>query len=110
MGNEAGNGCAAGVVRAQHLAQKDPESDKWRIDSVFPECADRRERSCNEVFRENICEREISVLQKLASQKLYLVPKPPLDRMAHPGLLASDGVVASTIKAREAPFAYVILC
>jgi len=29
--------------------------------------------------------------------------------MTHPGLLAVDGVVAITIKAREASFAYVIL-
>src|SRR5262249_55772495 len=85
VGNETGDGCAAGVVRAQHLAQKNPEGDKGRIDSVFPECADRRERPCNEVFRENIGERQIAVLQKLASQKLYLVPKPSLVRMAHLG-------------------------
>jgi len=29
--------------------------------------------------------------------------------MAHPGLLAFDGVVARTIKSREAIFAYIIL-
>jgi hypothetical protein len=109
MGNEAGDGRAAGVVRAQDLAQKDPERDERRIDSVFPNYADRRESLCNEVFGENIGERQISVLQKLASQKLHLVPKSSLVRMAHAGLLASDGVVASTINASKARFAYVIL-
>jgi hypothetical protein len=67
VGNETGNGCATGLVRAQHLAQKNPERDERRIDAVIPENVEPRERLCDEVRRENIPERQISVLQELTS-------------------------------------------
>jgi hypothetical protein len=38
----------------------------------------------DEVFRKDIRERQISVLQKLTPQKLDLVPKPALVKMVHP--------------------------
>jgi hypothetical protein len=65
MDDEAGDCRAARVVRAQHLAQKNPERDERRIDSILPEYADRRECLSDQFFRENIRERQISVLQKL---------------------------------------------
>jgi hypothetical protein len=65
------------------LSQKNPESDERRIDAVIPNYAERRERLGDEVLRENIRERQISVLQELTSQELHFKPKPSLVRMAH---------------------------
>ncbi|HEV3439384.1 MAG TPA: hypothetical protein VG122_18615 [Gemmata sp.] len=40
VGNQAGDGSAAGVVGVQHLAQKDPKRDQRRKDSIEPGYAD----------------------------------------------------------------------
>jgi hypothetical protein len=82
------------MVRTQDLPQEDPQRDQWRVDSVHPKPLDRLQCSLDEVFREDVGERQVAVLKELTPQKTDLLAKPTLVRMTHPcGLLAADGFV-----------------
>jgi hypothetical protein len=92
MSDQAGHGAAAGMIRTQDLSQKDPQCNQRRKDAIQPVRAERCQPLGNDLLRKDIGEGQIPVLKKLTPQKLNLLPKPSLVRMAHPcGLLAVDG-------------------
>jgi hypothetical protein len=63
----------------------------------------------NDLLREDIAERQISVLEKLTPQELHLLPKPSLVKIPHPcGRLAGDGFVAKNHLGKRGLFAHVI--
>jgi hypothetical protein len=77
------------MIRAHDLAQKDPERNYRRIDSIIPNKAGCCQCLLDDLFREQIAERQITVLKKLAAQKSDLLLKPTLVTIAHRlGLLA----------------------
>src|SRR5262249_30564884 len=83
MGEQAGDGGAAGMIRTQHLSQKNPQRDQRRIDPIEP-AAQRGQRLSNYFFCEDVCKRQVSILKKLASQKTRLGAKGPWVRIPHP--------------------------
>src|SRR5262249_18530107 len=60
VGKQAGDGRPTGVVRAQHLAQEDPQRDERRKDPIDPGYADRGEGLRDEVFGEDVASMALS--------------------------------------------------
>jgi hypothetical protein len=83
MGEQASDGGAAGMIRTQHLSQKDPQCDQRRKDPIQP-AAQRGQRLNNHFFCEDVSKWQVFVLKKLA------------------------GLLAHPILASEADFAYVV--
>ena len=104
MGDQAGDGRAAGMVGTQNLAQEDPQRDQRRIDPVEPSTR----RSLSVLARRYSSERTLlngkrSVLKKLTPQKTHLLLKPSVVRISHPeASLPVMDVLPNTIYAREA--------
>ncbi len=108
MCDQAGHRPTTGMVLTQHLTEKNPQCDQRRIDSVQPANIDCRQCLRDDPLREDVAERQISVLQKLTSQEAHLLPKPSLVRILHPcGLLAGDGVVDKHHLRERGLFAYI---
>src|SRR5215472_10228355 len=83
------------MVRAEDLAQENPERDQRGEDPVQP-AGDGGQCLGDGLLGEDLGKRQVAGLKKLAPEKLDLLPKPPLVRMAHPcGLLATDGCVGN---------------
>jgi hypothetical protein len=94
MANQAGDGCAAGMIGTQDLSQEDPQRDQRRKDAVQPP-ADRGQRLLNDLFREDISERQMAVLKKLTPKNAHLFTKRTLVKIPHSGgLLGGDGIIA----------------
>ena len=103
MCNQPGHRGTAGGVGAEHLSQEHPESHEWRVDAVVPACANRRECLRDDIRREDIAERQVSVLKKLLSQKTHLPLNRSLAKMPHPwASLPVMGLLPNLIYAREA--------
>jgi hypothetical protein len=95
MGEQAGDGGAAGMVGTQDLPEKDPEQYQRGEDAVQP-TADGGERLGDHLFREDIGERQVAVLKELASEETRLGAKGAGVRMPHSwGLLAAKGSVGN---------------
>ena len=67
VGEQAGDGGAAGVVGAEDLPQEDPERDQRRVDPAQP-AGDGREGRCDAVLGEDVGEGQVAVLEELAAQ------------------------------------------
>jgi hypothetical protein len=103
MRDQPSHGGTAGVVGAENLPQKHPERYERREDSVVPACANCRKCLRDDFRREHVCERQVSVLKKLAAQKSHLPLKPSLGKMPHPwASLPVMGVLPNLTYAREA--------
>src|SRR5262249_43142216 len=91
MGEQARDGGAAGMVGTQDLPEKDPERDQRGEDPIQP-AAQRGQRLVDRFFREDIRERQLTVLEELAPEETHLGAKGTGVRMRHPwGLLARKG-------------------
>jgi hypothetical protein len=66
------------MIGAEDLAQEDPQYHQRRVDAVEPDDVDCCQCLRDDPFRENICERQIAVLQKLTPQETRLSLKPPI--------------------------------
>jgi hypothetical protein len=108
VGDQAGDGGAAGVVRAEDLAQEDPERNQRGEDPVQP-AGDRRQRLLDDVFGQDVGERQVAVLQELAAEEVDLLAIRCSVGMAHLDrpLRAMEWLPCS-IFASAALFAYVI--
>src|SRR5262249_8901187 len=108
MGDQAGDGGAARVVRAKDLTQENPKRDQGGEEPVQP-AGDGGQCLGDGLLGEGVSKRQVTVLKELASQNLHLLPEPLLVRMAHPrASLPLMGVLATTIYAGEARLAYII--
>src|SRR5207344_777865 len=76
MSDEPSHCGATRRVRVQHLAQKHPQRDQRRIDSVKPDDVDRCHCLRDDAFRQHVGEWKSAVLQKLTPQKTRLLLKP----------------------------------
>src|SRR6516165_3294424 len=95
MGEQAGDGGAAGMVGTQDLSEKDPERYQRGEDPIQP-IAQRGQRLGDHSFREDIRERQLAVLEKLAPEETHLGAKGTGVRMRHPwSLLAGKGSVGN---------------
>jgi hypothetical protein len=74
VGDQAGDGGAAGVVRTEDLSQEDPQGDQRRKDPVQP-AGDGGQRLPNDLLGEDVRERQVAVLKELTPQKLHLLPE-----------------------------------
>jgi hypothetical protein len=63
--NQAGNGSAAGVVRAEDLAQNDPKDDQRGEDPVQP-ASDGGQCLGDGLLGVDVGKRQVAVLKKLA--------------------------------------------
>jgi hypothetical protein len=109
MGEQAGDGGAAGVIRTQDLPEKDPERDQRGEDPIQP-AAQRGQRLGDHLFGEDVGERQLAVVEELAAEETHLGAKGTGVRMRHVGsLLAGKGRLATSILASEALFAYLIV-
>src|SRR4051812_34872377 len=106
MGDQAGDGGAAGMVGTQDLSQEDPQCDQRGKDAVQP-AAQRGQGLGDHVFREDIGERQLTVLEELAPEETSSGAKRAGVRIRHPwaSLPGMDRLVTS-ILTREARFAY----
>ena len=84
MRNQTRDGRTTGMVRAQDLAQEDPQRDERRIDAVHPIDIHCCQCLRDDRLREHIRERQVRVLEKLSSQKSDLSLKPSLVTITHP--------------------------
>src|SRR5262249_3586727 len=95
MGEQAGNGRAAGMIRTQDLPEKDPERDQRGKDPIQP-TAERGQRSGDHLFGEDIGERQLAVLKELSSKETRLGVKGARVRRPHAwDLLARMGSVGN---------------
>lgn len=85
------DGCRAGLIRSQDLAEKDPQRDQRRVDPVFPAGLDRYQRPPDRGLREDVAERQFRILEVLASQECQLLTKSSLAIMDHPWGLLTTG-------------------
>jgi len=76
MRNQPGHRGTAGRVGAEHLSQEHPECHEWRVDAVVPACASRCKCLRDNFRREHVRERQVSVLEKLLSEKTQLPLNP----------------------------------
>src|SRR5262249_28286410 len=107
VGDQPCDGGAGGGVGAEGLSQGDPERDQGGKDPVQA-AADRGQGLRNNLFREDIGERQLLVLKELPPQKAHLVAERCWVTMAHPGASwARMAWLLSAIFGKEALFAYV---
>ena len=67
MGDQAGDGGAAGVVSAEDLPEEDPQRHERGEHPVEPG-ADRSQRLRDDLLGEDVGERQVTVLEELPSQ------------------------------------------
>ena len=84
VGDQAGDGGAAGVVGAEDLAQEDPQRHQRGEDPVQP-AGDGGQRLGDDLLGEDVGERQVAVLKELASEEVHLFAKGTSVRMAHRG-------------------------
>src|SRR5205823_11793748 len=70
--DQAGHGGAAGMVRTQDLSEEDPERDQGGKDPVQP-AGEGGQRLLQNIFGEDVGERQIAVLKELPSQEAHLL-------------------------------------
>jgi hypothetical protein len=105
MGHQSRHGCSTGMICTQNLAEKDPQCDQRRIDSVQP--ADTECFQClrDKLRGQDVAQWQLFILQKLMPQKVDLLLKSSVTRMPHlNGLLAGDGFVGKQPSRRARPF------
>ncbi len=84
VGEEAGDGGAAGMIRTQDLPEKDPERDQWGKDPVQP-AGDGGQRLRDDLLGQDVGERQVAVLQERPSEEVHLIAKGTSVRMTHRG-------------------------
>ena len=84
VGDQAGDGGAAGGVGAEDLPQQDPQRHQRREDPVQP-AADGGQRLRNDPSGEDVGEGQVAVLKELPSEEGYLIAQGTSVRMAHRG-------------------------
>ncbi len=111
MSNQTSDRRPTRMVRAQDLAQEDPQRDQRRIDAVDPIGIDCCQCLRHDLLREHVRERQIRVLEKLASQKSDLSLKPSWGefRIRVAFLPVVDLLPTHHLRKRGL-FAYIIFC
>ena len=84
MGDEAGDGGAAGVVGTEDLAQEDPKRNQWGEDPVQP-AGEGGQRLRDDLLGQDVGERQVAVLKELPSEEVHLITKGASVRMTHRG-------------------------
>ena len=93
MGEEAGDGSAAGVVGAEDLAQEDPQRNQRGEDAVQP-AGEGGQRLGDDRFGEDVGERQVAVLKELPSQGAeWIADRSGVAREHGGDLLGGEGVV-----------------
>src|SRR5262249_28950966 len=110
MGDQAGDGGAAGLVGAEDLAEGDPQGHQRRVDAVEPAGPERRQRARDEALREDVGEREPSILEELVPQEARLPAKGRLVGAVHcGGLRAGEGTLAESLLRERGHLAHLLL-
>ncbi len=84
VGDQAGDGGAAGVVGAEDLPQEDPERHQRGEHPVQP-AGDGDQRLRDHLLGEDVGERQVAVLKELPSEEVQLITKGTSVRMTHRG-------------------------
>jgi hypothetical protein len=71
------------MVRVQNLSQENSQRNQRRKNPVQPVLIELGQCLAYNPFRQNVSERQISILKETPPQELNLLPSPALFRMAH---------------------------
>ena len=74
VGDQAGDGGAAGVVGTEDLAQEDPKRNQGGEDPVQP-AGESGQRLREDLLGEDVGERQVAVLKELPSEEVQLITK-----------------------------------
>src|SRR4029450_12143216 len=81
-----------------------------RIDAVEPTGPERRQRARDEALREDVGEREPSILEELMPQEPRLSAKGrPVGEPHREGLRAGEGTLAGSLLRERGPLAHLLL-
>ena len=90
MGDQPGDGGAAGLVGVEDLAEEDPEGHQRGVDPVVPGRLDLAEGLVEAVGGEDVGEGEAALLEELAAEGVDLMAKASVGGQSHrsgPGLV-----------------------
>src|SRR5256885_9934871 len=105
MSHQSHHCCTPRMICTENLAEKDPQCDQRRIDSVQPVDAECFQCLRDKLRGQDVAQWQLSILQKLLPQKVDLLLKPSATRIPHlNGLLAGDGFVGKQPSRRARPF------
>ena len=83
MGDQPGDGGAAGLVGVEHLAEEDPEGDQRGEDPVVPGRLDLAEGLLEAAGGQDVGEGEAAVLEELPAEEVDLTTKTSLRIVEH---------------------------
>ena len=83
MGDQPGDGGAAGLVGVEDLAEEDPEGHQRGVDPVVPGRLDLAEGLVEAVGGEDVGEGEAAVLEELAAEGVDLMAEESVGGQSH---------------------------